>query len=197
MIFNYNLENYLYENFIESALVDYTTAIVLKCEFDENNICISDVRDIAIDEGNISTNSLQMKGNSRYIMITGTENAKHGPRMKISAVGGKVNRSGASNLISIYYDKGDVILDSKCNIKSIGMKNKEFNTYKDLYMRNLEIINLANDPTKAQYVDDALIHDELARRNGYNVSRNKNGDGIVTTYDGSIVKHINIKGDEI
>lgn len=190
-------------NFIEAATEENDRYFLLIGIYDE----ISDILAISNDNiiwengGNVYTKDIGLKGKKeRGILITYAPGT-HSGRMKISASGKSVNSN--SEYITIYYDNNDIILDKKCKrtLDDIDMNSKEFKTYKDLYLRNKELINLAgNLKDNLDDINDAFRNDEILRNKKHKiVERDK--DGNATIYDEKhpdiVEKRINLKGEEI
>ena len=148
---------------------------------DENIIDLEMVYDNYISEANISSSDIGIgkRDKERFIMITGTNNVSHGGRMKISKIKKRINKNTShSDYISMHYDGKKIVHEPLTNIN---MSNKEFKEYENLFMRNINLINLAQDSSKMQYVDSALIRDETMRKLKHNVVRDKNG--LATIYN--------------
>lgn len=148
---------------------------------DENIIDLEMVYDNYISEANISSSDIGIgkRDKERFIMITGINNVSHGGRMKISKIKKRINKNTShSDYISMHYDGKKIVHEPLTNIN---MSNKEFKEYENLFMRNINLINLAQDSSKMQYVDSALIRDETMRKLKHNVVRDKNG--LATIYN--------------
>ena len=187
-------------SFIENA-IDYDNRFMLFVSiYDESTDTIIITDDIIFNEAgskNILSKDIRLNTKKqRGILIAYSGNASHSGRMKISAPGKSVNINDSN--ISIYYDNGDIVLDKKCKLSDISMSGKEFKAYKDLYMRNKELINLANDKNNnIEDINNAFKNDELLRNNNKIVKRDENGNAIIYDNKGNLEKHINLKGEII
>jgi hypothetical protein len=187
-------------SFIENA-IDYDNRFMLFVSiYDESTDTIIITDDIIFNEAgskNILSKDIGLNTKKqRGILIAYSGNASHSGRMKISAPGKSVNINDSN--ISIYYDNGDIVLDKKCKLSDISMSGKEFKAYKDLYMRNKELINLANDKNNnIEDINNAFKNDELLRNNNKIVKRDENGNAIIYDNKGNLEKHINLKGEII
>ena len=187
-------------SFIENA-IDYDNRFMLFVSiYDESTDTIIITDDIIFNEAgskNILSKDIGLDTKKqRGILIAYSGNASHSGRMKISAPGKNVNINDSN--ISIYYDNGDIVLDKKCKLSDISMSGKEFKAYKDLYMRNKELINLANDKNNnIKDINNAFKNDELLRNNNKIVKRDENGNAIIYDNKGNLEKHINLKGEII
>lgn len=187
-------------SFIENA-IDYDNRFMLFISiYDESTDTIIITDDIIFNEAgskNILSKDIGLNTKKqRGILIAYSGNASHSGRMKISAPGKSVNINDSN--ISIYYDNGDIVLDKKCKLSDISMSGKEFKAYKDLYMRNKELINLANDKNNnIEDINNAFKNDELLRNNNKIVKRDENGNAIIYDNKGNLEKHINLKGEII
>lgn len=188
-------------SFIENA-IDYDNRFMLFVSiYDESTDTIIITDDIIFNEAgskNISSKDIGLDTKKqRGILIAYSGNASHSGRMKISAPGKSVNTNDSN--ISIHYDNGDIVLDKKCKLSDISMSGKEFKAYKDLYMRNKELINLANDKNNnIEDINNAFKNDELLRNiNNKIVKRDENGNAIIYDNKGNLEKHINLKGEII
>ena len=187
-------------SFIENA-IDYDNRFMLFVSiYDESTDTIIITDDIIFNEAgskNILSKDIGLNTKKqRGILIAYSGNASHSGRMKISAPGKSVNINDSN--ISIYYDNGDIVLDKKCKLSDISMSGKEFKAYKDLYMRNKELINLANDKNNnIEDINNAFKNDELLRNNNKIVKRDENVNAIIYDNKGNLEKHINLKGEII
>ena len=205
MIFeNYLTEQEKIENFIKEAGEE--KGFIFKVYYDEENkkVVLNNLyrdNNNIIHEANIDQKKLHMKkynkrAESRYIMITGSSNAKHPGRMKVSKPGIKINSNNHINYISIYRkDKDTICCDG--SIKNIDMSKDEYNNYVNLFIRNENIIQLArsNNGKYDKYLDNAFINDEKYRANGYIVDRDISGNVKIYDKNGNIIKDEMI-GDE-
>lgn len=151
-------------------------------------------------EANISSEDLGIPFKSkkqRYVMITGAEKVSHNGRMKVSKHGIRISRTTSYNdYISIHRDDSNTITHEG-DLTKIGMSNAEYKYYVNLFLRNENLVNLAQDNRYDNYVDQAFISDELARNNGNTVNRHKNGDADVYNSAGELLYRKNIKGERI
>ena len=202
MIFNYFNEELKLNNFIENAVDGYNTSyMIFMAIYDENTNKILITDDIIFNEAgrkNILSKDIGLSTKKqRGVLIVYSGNASHSGRMKISAPGKSVNIN--SKNISIHYDNGDVILDKKCKLSDIDMNGKEFKAYKDLYMRNKSLIDLANDKNNnLEDINNAFKNDEILRNiDNKIVERDINGNATIYDDKGNLEKHINLKGETI
>ena len=145
---------------------------------------------------------IKPKQNVRWIMIDNSDQASHGPRMKVSMRSQTPNISKNTShdkYIEIYRSKNNEIA-YKGDLNKIKMDNKEYKAYVDLFIRNENLIRLAQDPTLAQYANPAFINDENMRFNNILIERVPNGDLIAFKYVNGkpIVDYkLNIRGERI
>jgi len=171
-------------------------------EATEFNLLIKD-DEYSILEANISVDQIGAPKNKnkkpRNILITGSGDSSHQGRMKVSKYGKNITRkSSHDDYISIYRkDKNTISYDG--NLKNIDMKPSEYEYYKELFIRNENIIQLVKDEKGKydEYVDDVLIQDEQNRLNGFTVIRDKDGNASIYNKDGKLDHKENIKGEEI
>lgn len=80
------------------------------------------------------------------------------------------------------------------------MSNKEYKLYEDLFIRNENLIQFVSNSKGEykEYIDNAFIHDEKLRREGYIVERDpKNGNAYIYLPNGDLVKVKSITGGEL
>ena len=79
------------------------------------------------------------------------------------------------------------------------MNGKEFKAYKDLYMRNKSLIDLANDKNNnLEDINNAFKNDEILRNiDNKIVERDINGNATIYDDKGNLEKHINLKRETI
>ena len=188
-------------SFIENAIGYDNRFMIFISIYDESTDTIIITDDIIFNEAgskNILSKDIGLNTKKqRGILIAYSGNASHSGRMKISAPGKSVNINDSN--ISIYYDNGNIVLDKKCKLSDISMSGKEFKAYKDLYMRNKELINLANDKNNnIEDINNAFKNDEILRNiDNKIVERDINGNATIYDDKGNLEKHINLKGETI
>lgn len=173
--------------------------ILIKTYLDEDSIIIYDESYGVLNEKSYSVKDIgfkKIKGNDyRYVLIDSSKSG-HSSRMKVSLFGERINPNTSHNsYISMFYDDGDVKYEG--DIKNIKMTTKELNLYKDLYMRNKNLIDLVQYYPNPQYCNDAFINDEKLRNQGNIVERDKDGNANVYDKDKNLLYRLNIKGEKI
>jgi hypothetical protein len=197
MIFNYITEE---AKFItEQEILDCISeegddgAIIINSRIIDKELAIESVYS---NEVNMPVNH----NNIRTIMI-GNQTDQHGPRMKVSAYAGNISKKH-NETISIFMRKehgkdGLPILDYNGDIKKIGMKQSELKLYYDFFTDNYNLIRLAQDKTKSEFCDAALIKDAGLRKDGIDFERDRNGDLYVYDKNGKIKYKENLEGKQI
>ena len=132
-------------------------------------------------EANISSKDIKAPGkpkqDPRSIMITGADLSSHEGRMKVSKRGVNINRKTSHNDYISIYRKNQNTVTYIGDLENIDMTESEYQFYKDLFIRNENIIKIARHDTgrMGAYVDDALIRDEKCRSRGLTVDRDIDG----------------------
>ena len=135
----------------------------------------------------------KINNKNRYIVIG---NAKEGPRMKISKPGIPINSNTPyENYITLYINNGRI--NEKTNSKKQILKNKEKEKYKEMFKRNINILNLTLDKNyNIKDLENAFKNDEELYRTGKKYKRNK--DGTLIIWDDNGIKHYyELNGKEI
>lgn len=180
--------------------LDLETDLLEQVEIEQ----LTDYEDDIIEESNIDSSDVgapKNKGNVRYIMITGSGDSSHQGRMKVSKPGVRISRNSSHDeYISIYRkSENKNLIEYDGDLKKIDMKNKEYNFYEDLFIRNENLIQLVKTGKGKydSYVDDALVSDEQRRSSGLTVTRDDKGNASIYDKNGNLLYKENIKGERI
>ena len=196
MIFN----NYLTEKEIVEKLIkesEYESGIILRIDYDnEENIGTLQEANIPAEELNAPQ---KRKEKSRYILISGSQTAKHPGRMKISKRGSSISRGTSHNNYIEVYKKNDNTITHDGNINNISMSSKELKFYYDLFSRNYNIIQMVKDGDNKynEYIDNALVKDEQLRNSGKIVKRDTVGNVSVYDKNNNLLYKEDITGKKI
>lgn len=100
--------------------------------------------------------------------------------------------------ISIYRKNKDLI-EFNGDLNKIKMNSKEYDYYKNLFIRNENLIQLVKQGNGKydRYVDDALISDEKRRLSGLTVTRDNDGNASIYDKDGNLLYKENIRRERI
>lgn len=119
--------------------------------------------------------------------------------MKVSKHGEALSRAtNHNNYISIFRKDKDTI-EYNGNLKNIDMISSEYEFYKNLFIRNENIIQLIKNGKGKydEYVDQAFISDEQRRIFGLVVHRDQDGNAKIYDNNGNLLYEENIKGEKI
>lgn len=195
MIFNRVIteEEYV-ENLIGSSNMDKGVALCSYYNEDYNDILITEPLYIYENAPSIPAKDLYItdKNTRRYIIVGGSADGGHGPRMKISEKG----PTGKGATITLKFNKNNEI-DIIGNPDDINMKSKELKKYKEFAIRNKELIKLAptenlDDINKAIIKDAKLYNDKIPYK--------RDDKGNLTIYDkntGNIISVEDLKGRKL
>lgn len=205
MFLNYVIEDVMSTKEFLNKMSEGNNTIILCGSLEENKLIILEpiiTNTISVMETQISTKGFKdipsKKNKYRYIMIDNGAGAKHGARMKVSKYNSSIGKNN-NNYISLGLDNNDkdIIVVGDC--KSIDMDNRELELYKDLLLRNKNLVKLAKDPSKMDDCNNSLKYDEALRSEGIIVERDK--DGVATVYCKNkpyeIDYKLSLKGDKI
>ena len=207
MIFNNELPLTEQEKFnIVRRDANIANGFIFKSVYDSNNIILSNftyddnglLMEQNIDQDNLGIPRSDNKRNSRYIMITGGDEAQHPGRMKVSSYGSKIKRNNKNQYISIYRSNKDTI-SYVGDLHDIDMSHSELLEYEDLFQRNealIQYVRFSNGKYN-DYIDNAFVNDENLRKCGYNVIRDRNTGNAMIYKDNILVRKENIKGEII
>lgn len=169
---------------------------IFRIDYDNNDKLI--LSEANIVQSDIAIPKYNIKKQPRYIMITAANKSDHSGRMKVSLYGKKIKPNNKNEYISIYR-KDENTIDYVGSLKNIDMTINEYDEYVKLFLRNENLIQFIRY-TNGQYdvyADKAFIDDELLRRQGYIVIRDRfTGDVNVYTHN-NLLYTKNIKGEII
>jgi hypothetical protein len=166
--------------------------IILKATLNENQIILEKLE--SEDLG------LPVKGGKSRIIMIGMTGNQHGPRIKISKYGKGIKRNDKKSYVGLYtkdeptgndkfYFEGDP--------KNVDLRGEELKSYEDIFIRNYNLIRLAQDSSNLDDCETALLNDEKLYRDGVKYERDKFGTLIVYDDKGNISYRKNLKDDKI
>lgn len=117
----------------------------------------------------------------------------------MSRRGEVLSRNTSHNDYISIFRKDKNTIDYNGSLKNIDMSSSEYEFYKNLFIRNENIINLIKNGKGKydQYADKIFISDEQRRISGLTVNRGPDGDAEIYDNKGKLLYMENIKGEKI